>query len=217
MPNLEHLIIKRRDKMNVFSETPVNNRSLSKRKLTYGVGVNDADYIVHLVINGELVVCRYYLVWKRMIERCYSDSFLAVTPSYKGCSVVKEWHSFSVFKSWMEKQKYKNKELDKDILVRGNKVYGPDSCLFVDQSINLLLNDNKTRRGKYQQGVSFHKAGGKYRAQISIGGKHKHLGSYDTPDSAYEAYKIAKNDAINKVAMEQCEPLRSALLSYKLK
>jgi hypothetical protein len=36
--------------------------------------------------------------------------------------------------------------------------------------------------------VSFHKASGKWIAQICINGKKKHLGLFSTPELAYAAY-----------------------------
>jgi hypothetical protein len=41
-------------------------------------------------------------------------------------------------------------------------------------------------------GVSFFKRTGKYQARIAINKKQTHLGYYETPELAWEAYKIAK-------------------------
>lgn len=44
------------------------------------------------------------------------------------------------------------------------------------------------------KGVSWGKQRGKWRASISIGGKQKHLGFYDDPRDAHEAYVAAANE-----------------------
>jgi hypothetical protein len=41
-------------------------------------------------------------------------------------------------------------------------------------------------------GVSLFKETGKYRAQITVEGKKKHLGYFDTPEQAHDAYVAAK-------------------------
>ena len=51
-------------------------------KLVYGVGVNDLGYKVHVReyvtkdggkrIPKTVFLCKYYAVWKSMLERCYS-------------------------------------------------------------------------------------------------------------------------------------------------
>lgn len=96
------------------------------RELVYGVGVDDLDYPKKkLLPNGKYSFCPYYQRWRGMIRRCYSKAQLGKNPNYEGCTVCDEWLTFSNFKSWMEKQDWEGKELDKDLLVRGNKVYSP--------------------------------------------------------------------------------------------
>ena len=116
----------------------------------------------------------------------------------------------------MENQDWQDKHLDKDLILQGNKIYSPKTCLFVTREINLLLNDNKANRGKWPIGVIFHKQVKKFRAQIYINGKSKHIGCHDSPEEAHEAYLKAKYALIKQVAMKQTEPLRSALLRYKI-
>ena len=71
-----------------------------------------------------------------MLQRCYSESHLVRQPTYKGCSVCEEWLTFSNFKSWMEQQDWEGKQLDKDLLVYKNKIYSPETCVFVSSVIN---------------------------------------------------------------------------------
>ena len=77
-----------------------------------------------------------YQTWHSMLQRCYDDRALARVPSYIGCTVIKEWHNYQVFAEWFNTYYIEGYELDKDIKVPGNKVYGPDTCMFVAQAEN---------------------------------------------------------------------------------
>ena len=76
-----------------------NKSSLSRRKLVYGVGINDADYVVNPTVGGRRVICRFYQSWLCMLTRCYSVKSLKSHPEYVGCSVCDEWLAFSAFKA----------------------------------------------------------------------------------------------------------------------
>jgi hypothetical protein len=198
--------------MSDFIELPAGAISVANRKPFLGVGTNDANYVTRKRVNGKSVTCPYYCKWKSMMTRCYSDKY----PTYTGCSVCEEWLLFTNFKSWMIKQDWQGKDLDKDLLLQSNKIYSPNTCVFVPPEINRLLSDHGSSRGKYKQGVYLHKPNGKLKAQISNNGKRVHLGCFDTEVEAFEAYKKAKYAIIKEVALQQVEPLRSALLNYKI-
>jgi hypothetical protein len=187
-----------------------------KTKLIYGVGINDADYTVNPMINGKRRICPFYKVWVNMLVRCYSESFHKKTPTYIGCHVISEWLIFSNFKLWMKSYEWQGKELDKDILIQGNKVYSPSTCIFVTHQINSLLNNSTKSRGLLPLGVIWGNIAScnPYRAQVNACGKKVHLGCYSTPEEAHEAYKKFKYNHIAKIASQQIEPLRTALLNY---
>ena len=88
-----------------------------------------------------------------MLARCYSAKFQEHCPTYTGCTVAEDWLKFSNFKDWMEKQQWEGKQLDKDILFEGNKVYGPDTCVFVSPMVNTFTIDSGAARGKWLIGV----------------------------------------------------------------
>lgn len=104
-------------------------------RLVYGVGINDAGYPV----KGKLGVCKYYEVWKGMLQRCYSERARKNRPSYNSCEVVESWLTFSNFRIWMEKQDWKDKHLDKDLIEKGNKIYAPDKCIFISPRLNMFV------------------------------------------------------------------------------
>jgi len=201
--------------MNQFIEIPANKISLSKRKLVYGVGVNDADYKVEIVKNGRRMQCPYYLRWMNMLRRCYYSKYHEKYPTYKGCSVCKEWLTFSVFEAWMLKQDWKGMALDKDILNQGNKIYAPEYCRFISQALNSLLTASGAARGDLPLGVTWHKHLKKYRARINIDGNEKHLGYFNTIEEAKAVYDKAKYAEINRHAMMQTDPeIRNGLLNW---
>lgn len=165
-----------------------------KVKLVCGIGVNDADYPVKHVMAGVKVVCKFYLKWQSMLERCYSSKYQKIFPAYNDCSVCEEWLTFSNFKAWMERQDWHGKELDKDLLVEGSRVYSPETCLFVDSKVNLFLTDSRKSRGLYPLGVSWSKHANKFRARCSnpFTGKDVHLGYFDCKIKAHNEWKLAK-------------------------
>lgn len=113
--------------------------------LVYGVGVNDADYPVKPVIHfgsKKRKICPYYQKWKSMLERCYSEKYQAVQPTYKGCKVCDEWLVFSNFKAWVISNNIADisgYELDKDLLKAGNKKYSKENCILVPMIVNRFL------------------------------------------------------------------------------
>ena len=155
-----------------------------------------------------------YEIWSGMIKRCYSENtkVRSKTKSYRGVTVCKEWHNFQNFAEWCYKQegfsskdeKGKSYHIDKDILVRGNKIYSPETCCFVPRAINNLLILKSRYRGELPIGVSkcFSKRAKsfKYIGLVNINGVQKNVGRYDTPEDAFKAYKEAKESYVKEVA-----------------
>jgi len=77
-----------------------------------------------------------YTRWTHMLRRCYDAKTQMRTPTYIGCSVAKEWHNFQNFAKWCEENHFDGADLDKDILVEGNKIYSPSTCKFVTHQEN---------------------------------------------------------------------------------
>ena len=195
----------------MFPIIPANKQSISQRKLAYGIGINDADYVVTPTIDTKQTICPFYRVWRSMLDRCYNAKKHKAKPTYKHCLAAKEWHLFLNFRRWMVLQAWQGNELDKDILVAGNKVYSPETCCFVSREINLLLTDHGAARGKCPIGVCYHKVSGRYMARLNINGSHKYLGLLTSPESAHTAFLVAKSDHVRDVAQTQREVIRTAL------
>lgn len=147
-----------------------------------------------------------YYVWMSMLKRCYDSKFHKIEQAYKECSVCDEWLNFQNFAEWYYKQpKEEGNQLDKDIIVKNNKIYGPSTCAFVPKKINTLFLKAKLKRGKYPIGVYFSE---KCRQNPFISrcangtGKYKLLGYFPSPDEAFMAYKTYKEKHIKQIAEE---------------
>lgn len=160
--------------------------------------------------NGKYTKC--YATWSNMLTRCYNPKFHEKEPSYKGCIVCEEWLNFQNFSEWFDDNFYEiegeRMHLDKDILVKGNKIYSVDTCIFVPHNINsLFVKCDKSRR-ELPIGVHYNKRDKKFVSQCNIydykenKNKRKNLGYYDTPQQAFEVYKEFKENHIKEVADE---------------
>ena len=186
--------------MSEFIEIPANANSLSHRQPLYGVGINDAEYMVKPIINGKRSRCPYYQVWMSMLTRCYCEKYQQKRPTYTKCLVIKEWLVFSVFKKWMKAQNWQGMDLDKDIKIIGNDIYSPETCVFVSRQVNSLLNDCGSARGEWPIGVIFCKRSKKFLSSCCKNGKNKHIGYFSNPEEASAAYKKYKYKVILETA-----------------
>jgi len=193
----------RRNAMYDFHLIPAGPKSIGHRKPVFGIGINDADYVVCPTVNGKQQWCRFYTVWHSMIRRCYSPIAQRRNPTYIGCTVCDEWLRFSAFKKWMEKQAWRGNQLDKDIIIPGNKIYSPDTCCFVSGATNTLLLDSAGSRGKYPLGVSLLQSTGRFMAYCSHNKKLEHIGYFATPEEASAAYRKRKAEVLYEAAMAQ--------------
>lgn len=178
----------------------------TKNKLVCGVGINDLERCVYWKENGKYVICPVYKIWKSMLVRCYDKKFHHRT-TYQDCSVSPVWLKLSNFERWIDTQNWQGKELDKDILFPGNKVYGPDTCVFVSHDVNIFLIDSAGARGEYPIGVHFHKMTGKFQAACNNPfGKGPYIGLFDNPTDAHLAWKQKKHEYACIYAEQQIDP-----------
>lgn len=188
--------------MSKFIKIKANNQSIGQRKPIFGVGTNDADYMVQPTVNNKQITCPVYMKWKQMLQRCYSEDSLIKHPTYIGCYVASDWLLFSTFSKWFNDNNINGLELDKDLKIKGNKIYSPDTCLFVPHEINSLLTNCIGRIAPFQNGSSFHKASGKIQCAITIDGKQRYLGLFSNHEDASSSYIAAKNIEINRKAKQ---------------
>lgn len=146
-----------------------------------------------------------YVLWVNVLRRSFSPSSKIRNPSYKDCCISDEWLNFQNFAEWYNNNFYKINnqriELDKDILVKGNKIYSKSTCVFVPQNINTLFTKRKNERGEYPIGVTKRKGYDKFEVACNNGkGKPEYLGIYETIEEAFNAYKMYKERLIKKIA-----------------
>ncbi|MEG2230349.1 MAG: AP2 domain-containing protein [Bacilli bacterium] len=141
---------------------------------------------------------KQYSVWRCMLNRCYNEKDRVKYSTYKDVTVCDEWLNFQNFAKWYEENYYEvNDEkmcLDKDILIKGNKIYSPQTCIFAPQRINKLFIKSDKIRGICPIGVYEH--GEKF--QVSL----KFTPTFDDMRSAFLFYKINKEMVIQCVADE---------------
>lgn len=150
--------------------------------------------------NGDTT--KAYKVWSSMLHRAYSSKYKNKFLTYMYCTVITEWKCFQNFAKWHEEnfnpETMQEWELDKDILIKRNKIYSPETCCFVPKEINYLFVKRDKVRGNLPIGVS--KSGKKYMSRLNKNGKLIYLGTFDTIGEAFQAYKTAKEDYIKEVA-----------------
>lgn len=166
---------------------------------------------------------RIYGLWHSMKSRCAPGAAKS-DPTYVGCSVHPDFLEFKSFSAWVVMQyghDLSGWEIDKDILVPGNKVYGPNTCVFVPKRVNGLFSKTKSRRGKYPLGVRYNNSKNKpFVARLEHYGKTLWLGAAATMEGAFAIYKAAKEAVVREEA-EKLKPviredLYRALLRYEV-
>lgn len=182
-------------------ETTVAMYSLQKGEVKdrlkpsfYGVGV---------VGEAFIKTDPMYNTWMCMLTRCYGAAHVKENSTYKDCSVSDNFKYYPYFKEWCNNQigfnvlddKGKTFALDKDILVKGNKVYSEYTCCFVPPEINSLIT-RYTKNSSTCKGVYYNTKLGKFSAHL-LG---KYIGLFATEIEAFYAYKEAKETYIKEVA-----------------
>lgn len=165
-----------------------------------GVGILGTKY--PSTING--LQTKEYVLWCHMLKRCYSDNSKKKNPTYEGCKVSDNFKSYEHFYEWCHKQigfGVDGWQLDKDLLVKGNKVYSENVCVFLPQEINSLLVKSTASRGEHLIGVHWSKTSKAFVARVSKNkGGRERLGSFKTEIEAFNAYKVAKEAFVKEQA-----------------
>lgn len=160
-------------------------------------------------------------IWYRLLERVFHWERSVRNKSYEGCSVCEEWMNFQVFAEWYYSQKGSDMDwhLEKDLLVRGNKHYSPETCVLVPQDVNMFLTKRKSC-GTTWIGASSRGKTGRYWSQFTRGTKGVCLGSFATGLEAHLAYKAAKEEYARALAEKYKDVLDEraylALLNYSV-
>ena len=174
----------------------------------YGVGIIGTKYPRSLNCKN----IKEYEVWKCILRRCYDDKVKNRQPTYKGVSCCDEWLSYENFYEWLHSQPNFDKwysgnrwAVDKDIFVKRNKVYSPETCCLVPQNVNCLFLKREAERGIYPIGVRYTYSGFLASCHNPFTNRREELGYYSTPEKAFYAYKDYKEGIIKQVAKIEYE------------
>ena len=166
----------------------------------YSVGITGTKYPPS--ING--VNTKEYALWKHMLRRCYSNTYKKKYTTYEGCEASENFKSYEYFYEWCHRQVgfgVDGFEIDKDLLIKGNKVYSENTCVFLPQEINKVLTKRESSRGEYLIGVYWCNTKKVFVARVNKNkGKQEYLGSFKTELEAYNAYKTAKEAFVKEQA-----------------
>lgn len=161
----------------------------------------------------QMAKSKEYSSWYLILERCYCNTVHDKRPKYKECTICDEWLYFENFYQWLHKQsnydvwsKLPYSAVDKDILIKGNKIYSPQTCCLVPYNVNTLFVKNDAKRGELPLGVRYHKVINKFTSQYSDpfnNNRIQYIGNFETPEEAFYAYKKEKERVIKQVAEDE--------------
>jgi hypothetical protein len=165
--------------------------------MIYGVGINDVDDVVNK--------CPYYIKWQQVVRRCVSTEYNAKRPNVYA-ELCEEWKYFSKFKEWMSNQSWQRKEIDKDLLVKGNRRYSPETCVFVEPRVNTFINDSRTKASNLPKGCS-KQVNGKIIVQVQNwkDGCRLYIGTFENVELAEVAWLKAKHRLACELAETQTD------------
>lgn len=230
-----------------FEYTPVEYKNAQKVKIVFASGHTDwatsqnvksgnvtdmlspsKNGVGVLGVGPYTDVAKYsrtkeYKHWSSMLARCYDEGYRNNFPAYKNVTMCDEWLNFQTFATWCNTQKSFHNEdfvLDKDIFIKGNKHYSPETCMFVPYQINGLFTKADTRRGEYPIGVYYFTRAEAIAACLRVNGVNVNLGYFSDAETAFAAYKKAKEEYIRDMADQYKELLsdkcHKALYDYKV-
>lgn len=207
----------------VFSLSNIKTGSVSDllAPSVYGVGYFGVGVYKSKISSVSTI---FYKRWQTILQRCYdTNSKMYIAYGNNGVIICDEWKNFQNFAKWWYENWNENTmdstwEIDKDLINKNSKVYSPENCLIIPSEINVVLTKRLAKRGLYPIGVSM--KGSSYIAQINKDGQKIHLGSFKSPENAFNAYKKAKESHLKELAEVFKDSISSkaylALLKYEV-
>ena len=172
-----------------------------------GVGMVGCKYPVRLPYGNPI---KEYYTWRGILRRCFDKNSKNKNTAYKDVTCCKEWLLYENFYEWLHQQtnfdKWLNNDdwaIDKDILIKGNKIYSPETCCLVPRNVNNLFIRCQNVRGEYPIGVGKQYKNYTAKCQNPFTGKTEPLGTHETIEAAFLTYKKFKESYIKQVAQEE--------------
>jgi len=192
-------------------ETPLTKNSINIKKTIYmkqikdsykatvcGIGYIGGD---KYAISIKHKHTKIYQLWINLLNRCYNPKYHLTHSAYKDCTVCDEWLNFQNFGEWFDKnynlEVMQDWQLDKDILIYGNKIYGPNTCCFVPKEINIAIRNNSKTQNKYSKGICFRN--NKFVVCVNVGKGKKYCGSFKILSEAILCYNHSKQQYISSL------------------
>lgn len=202
--NSKTIKVKHNDRMGHEVITTPSHVTSGRLKNPYRPSVHGRGYmgvgIYQASVGGVKTI--EYKIWSGILERCYSSSYCYTHETYKDCTVCDEWLNFQNFAKWYRNNEDYGKgyDIDKDILVKNNKVYSPATCILVPSVINKMLIGRDSSNRMLPTGVYTNNNKTKYVAKFRVNGDSIFIGTYDTIEEARIAYNTAKETHVKNVA-----------------
>lgn len=169
----------------------------------YRFGITGNKYAIRE--NGRQT--KEYISWCNMLKRCFDEELKNTYKTYENVTCCEEWLLFENFYEWLHSQENFDKwlsgyrwDIDKDILIKGNKIYSPETCCLVPNRVNKLFVKQDRKRGLLPIGIVKTKCGFQVFCQNPFTNKQEPLGTYTNSVKAFCVYKIHKEDFIKQVA-----------------
>lgn len=142
-----------------------------------------------------------YSKWANMLQRCYDKETHKLKPYYAPCTAEIEWLNFSNYREWHRENEMGDRkvDLDKDVLVQGNTVYGAETCTLIPHFTNTIFEERGTVTN-----ITLNNDTGKYNVVMSVLGKKEEVGVFDTEEDARQGYIDYKQNYIRDFA-EKCK------------
>lgn len=171
----------------------IGYNSMSKGYLTYDP--------TRKTPKGQYLEAPALSSWKLMLKRVHTDV------AYLDCEVIACWLDYQNYAEFYYKDEYRQQGwcLDKDILIKDNRVYGPDTCCFVPNEINSYIANYKGIRDRQEKdlpvGVSPFKKQSLFRARVNDSISKKPIVKYfKNIEDAAQAYRDMKRYQLMRLA-----------------
>ena len=184
-----------------------------------GCGIDDTTYPKYENVGGKLIwLCEAYRDWYDLIQRTCNINYKRKHTAYVDCTICEEWKYFSSFKNWVDNQPnkdWKNCQLDKDLLFRGNNQYSPNTCVYISHKVNCFIT---IRKSSAYIGTSLHRDGISYIASCRDPSNNKirgYIGVFPTQLEAHKAWQAKKHEYALRLAEEQEDPRVAKVLQER--
>ena len=207
----DDMVVEFQDEHKAKVHTTYGNFKRSQVRNPYDKTVYDVGYLgegKYKVYIDQDHLEPVYNVWRTLLGRCCTERHREQFPAYADCTVCEEWLCYQNFAAWWNQNMYhvgtERMHLDKDIKFKDNKIYSPETCIIVPQSINELFHVSGRKIKDKDLPYTIKRVA---RGRYSVEFKAKSLGIYDTVDECVEIYLEEKRKEIRRRVDELKEVL----------